>query len=67
MNIMENQREIDIVFRDHFEIAGTIIYTIVCIYDLFIIKFINILIRKQGKASKKPMTITIVIKSKSKK
>jgi len=67
MKIIENQREINVVTRDYFEIAGTIVYIIVCIYDLFIIKFIKILIRKLGKASKRPKTITIVIKNKNKK
>jgi len=67
MNIIEYQREINVVIRDYFEIVGAIINTIVCLYELFIIKFIEILIRKQGKALQKPIAITVVIKSKNKK
>jgi len=42
MYFMENQKEINVVMRDYFDIAGTITNTLVSIYDLFIIKFIEI-------------------------
>jgi len=42
MIIVGNQKEIDVVMKDYFDIGGTIINTIVSVYDLFIIKFIEI-------------------------
>ena len=51
MYFMENQREINVVMRDYFDIAGTITNTLVSIYDLFIIKFIEIYTVKQQENS----------------
>jgi len=39
---MNNQKEVNVIIQDYFEIVGTIIITIVIIYYLFIIKFIEI-------------------------
>jgi len=40
---MENQKEINVVIQDYFDIGGTITITLVIIYDLFIVKFIEIM------------------------
>jgi len=61
---MEKYNEINVVMRDYFDIAGTIINTIVCIYDLFIIKFIKIFTQKKRKISNKPKSIAIVVRYK---
>jgi len=42
MYIVGNQKEINVVEKDYFDIVGTILNTIVSIYYLFITKFIEI-------------------------
>jgi len=42
MYIIEEQKGIDIVIQDRFDIIGTIINTTVSVFYLFIIKFIEI-------------------------
>jgi len=53
MYIINSQKVINVVIRDYFDIAGTVANTIVSIYDLFIIKFIEIFTIKQIKSSRK--------------
>jgi len=43
MHIIENQKVINVVMRDYFDMITTILNILVSIYDLFIIKFIEIL------------------------
>jgi len=42
MYVIGHQDVVNVVIRDYFDIIGTIINTIVCIYYLFIVKFIEI-------------------------
>ena len=42
INIINGINEINVIIQDYFDIAGSIISTIIIIYDLFIIKFIEI-------------------------
>jgi len=41
--VVGNQNEINVVIKDYFDIVGTILNTIVIIYYLFIIKFIEMI------------------------
>jgi len=45
--IIDNQKGINAIMQDQFEIIGTIINTIIIIYNLFIIKFIHIFTKKE--------------------
>ncbi len=56
MYIIGNQKVINVVIRDYFDIAGTITNTIVIIYDLFIIRFIEIYTIKQAENSQKKIS-----------
>jgi len=51
MYVMGNQSVINAVIKDYFDIIGITITTLVSIYDLFIVKFIEIRTSKQVKGS----------------
>jgi len=53
---INSQNEKNVIIQDYFDIIGTIINTLVSVYNLFIIKFIEILAIKQ-ETSKRPTTI----------
>jgi len=55
MYVVGNQNEINVVVKDYFDIVGTILNTLVSIYYLFIIKFIEVF-----KVSKENKTQTYV-------
>jgi len=57
MTILSNQNGIDAVMMDYFDIVGTTATTLVCIYDLFIIKFIEIFTVKEGKRKSKAISL----------
>jgi len=56
---IDSQNEKNVIIQDYFDIVGTIINTLVSIYDLFIIKFIEILAGNRKNASKRPTTIQL--------
>jgi len=56
---MENQKGINIIIQDYFEIIGTIINTLITTYDLYIIKFINIFAKKDMKTKRKSISIPL--------
>jgi len=59
MYVLENQKVLNIVMQDQFEIIGTIINTIISIYDLFIIKFLHIFSEGTVKPKKKAIVIPL--------
>ncbi len=59
MYILESQKGINIVMQDQFEIVETIMNTIVSVYYLFIIKFIQIFTNNKIETKKKTVTIKL--------
>lgn len=59
MYIMESQKVINIVILDRFDTVGTIITTLVTVYCLYIIKFIDIFAGKGEKPSTKVITMSL--------
>jgi len=53
IHIIENQKVINVVMRDYFDMIATILNILISIYDLFIIKFIEILTGKEGENLRK--------------
>lgn len=43
---MNRQNEINVIIQDYFNIVGSILSSLVILYDLFIIKFIEIIFQK---------------------
>jgi len=59
MYIMESQKVINIVILDRFDTVGTIINTLVTVYCLYIIKFIDIFSGKGEKPSTKVIAMSL--------
>jgi len=64
---MESRKEINVVIQNYFDIAGTIIITLINIYDLFIIKFIKIFTVKPKENSQREIPIIIKYKNTNEK
>jgi len=67
MYFMENQKEINVVILDYSDIIGTIIITLINIYDLFIIKFIEIFTVKPKEPSQRAITVVVRYKNTNEK
>jgi len=57
MYIVDYQKVLDVIMHDYFDIIGTIINTLVNLYYLYIIKFIEILTTKGDNISEKTSVV----------